>query len=187
MRTTLVGGHGQRATEEKEHRAMETTTNLPAVLPTDAASARPRPSCPSGATSWKAMPRPLPRWRRSWPGHWRPPAARPRVPPGRWCPGSAMRFCRTTRSRRMAATSWTSCGTCRLRGSHPLTLPPTTSSSTSGRSSKRAGRQPRWQGGSRCFAELTSSWPPRGWSPGRRPRTLVRSRPLVFRRTPRRR
>ena len=27
--------------EEKEHLAMETTTNLPAVLPTDAASARP--------------------------------------------------------------------------------------------------------------------------------------------------
>ena len=49
--------------------------------------------------------------------------------------------------------------------------------------SKRAGRQPRWQDASRCFAEPTSSWPPRGLSPGRRPRTSVRSKPLVFRRT----
>lgn len=46
MRTTIVGEQGQRAREEKEHRAMETTTNLPAVLPTDAASARPAPLVP---------------------------------------------------------------------------------------------------------------------------------------------
>ena len=38
MRTTIVGEQGQRA--------METTTNLPAVLPTDAASARPAPLVP---------------------------------------------------------------------------------------------------------------------------------------------
>src|SRR5512135_3046458 len=46
MRTTIVGEHGQRAMEEKEHLAMETTTNLPAVLPTDTASARPAPLLP---------------------------------------------------------------------------------------------------------------------------------------------
>ena len=46
---------------------METTTNLPAVLPTDAASPARRPSCPSGATSWKATPRPPPRSKPSWP------------------------------------------------------------------------------------------------------------------------
>ena len=39
---------------------------------------------------------------------------------GRSCPGSAMRCCRTTRSRPTAATSWTSCGTCRRRASTPL-------------------------------------------------------------------
>jgi len=46
MRTTIVGEQGQRASEEKEHHAMETTTNLPAVLATDAASARPAPLVP---------------------------------------------------------------------------------------------------------------------------------------------
>ena len=46
MRTTIVGEQGQRAREEKEHRVMETTTNLPAVLPTDAASARSAPLVP---------------------------------------------------------------------------------------------------------------------------------------------
>src|SRR5208337_1096009 len=46
MRTTIVGEQGQRAREEKEHRAMETTTNLPAVLPMDTAWARPAPLVP---------------------------------------------------------------------------------------------------------------------------------------------
>ena len=43
----------------------------------------------------------------------------PRPPPGPWSPGSAMRSCRTTRSRPTAATSWTSSGTCRPRASTP--------------------------------------------------------------------
>jgi hypothetical protein len=40
-----------------------------------------------------------------------------RPPPGRWYPGSATCSCPTTRSRRMAATSPISCGTCRPRAS----------------------------------------------------------------------
>ena len=44
----------------------------------------------------------------------------PRPRPGPWSPGSATRSCPTTRSRPTAATSWTSCGTCRPRESTPL-------------------------------------------------------------------
>ena len=41
-----------------------------------------RPSFPSGATSWKATPRPPPRSKPSWPRRLLPPAAMPRPPPG---------------------------------------------------------------------------------------------------------
>ena len=54
---------------------METTTDLPAVLPTDAAPPRPRPSCPSGATSWRGTPRRPRRSKPSWPRRLLPPAA----------------------------------------------------------------------------------------------------------------
>ena len=77
-------------------------------------------SCPSGPTSWKATPRPPPRSKPSWPTPWRPPAATPRPRPEPWCPGSATCCSRTTRSKPTAATSWTSCGTCRPRESTPL-------------------------------------------------------------------
>src|SRR5512147_3151407 len=104
MRITIVGEQGQRAREEKEHRAMETTTDLPAVLATDAASARPAPlvpertdflegDAPAAAKVEAFLARALEAT-----GSEAPSTA------GRWCPGSATRCCRTTRSRRMAAT-----------------------------------------------------------------------------------
>ena len=52
-------------------------SNLPAVPATGGRSCR-RPAlpwCPSGATSWRATPRPPTRSRPSWPRPWRPPAS----------------------------------------------------------------------------------------------------------------
>ena len=83
------------------------------------AAPRPPRSCPSGPTSSRGR-RPGRRQGRSLPGpgvccH----GQHAKSGQGPSCPGSATRSCRTIRSRPTAATSWTSCGTCRPRGRPP--------------------------------------------------------------------
>ena len=97
-------------------------TTLPAVLPTEPEPAPPRTplvpersdflegDAPAAAKVEAFLARP-----------WRPRAATPTSPQGPWSPGSATPSCPTIRSRRTAATSWTSCGTCRPRESTPCT------------------------------------------------------------------
>ena len=117
MRTNSVGEKLPNSDASKGHLAMETTTDIPAVLSTDAAPPRPAPlllersdflegDAPAAekveaflAQAFAATGSASPAPRRSY-------------------PGSATCCCRTIRSRPTAATSWTSSGTWRRRASH---------------------------------------------------------------------